>query len=414
MRLFQITHHVLALVAVPSILMWYPGASVEAAPAAAPPPAPAASSPEIQALQDRLDLEKQRNALQADLLASQKALIDAQKASVDSQTQLLGSQKSLLDAMFPQITGGKTGALSFDASTNIGPLAQPGAMEALNTLASSICKAVAATKTTSVVLATDSDLKLIVQAKWINLQLAGLTEGYRTAAIPEPAAGQKPNAFPAGLALYGIGSALKEAASFTQLFRTDTTIYSATVKVDQDSLNAAVGGCLRDLQITNVFLPKTLLLNSLTFPSNSGIQDSLKILEHQRGNADAELNALTGKTDDVSKRRIARLTALNASMDSLISTLFAVSDKAPEPLIVGVLAGEAMQQKIGDGTRVLQAVLSNAAASGIRRSSIWTSDRLYSWSTVTVNYALFDSSGNVIAGGAIQNSPEGRRIEVSP
>ena len=101
-------------------------------------------------------------------------------------------------------------------------------------------------------------------------------------------------------------------------------------------------------------------------------------------------------------------------MDALISSLFATSDKSPEPLLVGVLAGEAMQRKIGGGTLILQTTLSNAAASGIKRTSLWRSDRLYSWATVTVNYALFDSSGNVIAAGAAQNSPEPRKIEVAP
>jgi len=361
-----------------------------------------------------LDLEKQRNALQAELLASQKALIDAQKASIESQTQLLSSQKSLVDAMFPQITGGKTGAISFDTSTNIGPLAQPGAIEALNTLAGSICKAVAATTPSSIVLATDGDLKLIAQAKWINLQLAGLTEGYKSEAVQGPAAGQMTNAFPAGLGLYGIGAALKEVASFAQLFRSDATIFSATVKVDQDSLNASVAGCLRDFKVSEVYLPKALLINSLTFPSNSAIQDLLKTLEHQRGKADVELNTLAGKPDEVSKRRVARLTVLNASMDALISNLFVTNEKSLEPLIVGVLAGEAMQQKIGAGSKVLQATLSNAGASGIKSSSIWRSERLYSWATVTVNYALFDSSGNIIVAAAAQNSPEGRKIEVAP
>jgi hypothetical protein len=409
----QVARHLLAFAAT-AALVGSPAGYAAAAPAAAPAPASAASSPEIQALQDKLDLEKQRNTLQADLLASQKALIDAQKASVDSQTQLLGSQKSLLDAMFPQITGGKTGAVTFDASTNIGPLAQPGATEALNALAGSICKAVVDTKSTSVVLATDADLKLLAQARWINLQLAGLTEGYASVAIAQPTGAQTTNAFPPGLALYGIGAALKEVASFAQLFRTDTTIYSATVKIDQDSLNAAVAGCLRNLKVAEVFLPKALLVNSLTFPSTSAVQDSLLALEKQRGKADTELNTLAGKPDDVSKRRIARLTALNTSMDAVISSLFATSEKSPEPLLVGVLAGEAMQRKIGGGTVILQTTLSSAAAAGIKRTSLWRSDRLYSWATVTVNYALFDSSGNVIAAGAAQNSPEGRKIEVAP
>ena len=397
------------------LLYCWPISQAAAADTAAPASSTAASSPDIVALQERLDLEKQRSSLQAQLLASQKALIDAQKASVDSQTQLLASQKLLLDGMFPQITGGKTGAVNFEMTTNIGPLAQPDAVEAVNALAGKLCKTVADTQTTSLVLANDGDLKLIAEARWINLQLAGLKAGYQAAAVQAPAGATAMNAFPAGLALYGVGAALKEVASFTQLFRTDTTLYAATIKVDQDSLNAAVAGCLHDVKVIEVFLPKTLLINALSFPSNSAIQDTLITLEKLRSSADTELGTLAGKSDDTSKRRAARLTALNASMDALISTLFSTSEKTPEPLIVGVLAGEAIQQKVGSGTtRVLQATLSNAAATGIKRSSIWRSDRLYSWSTVTVNYALFDSSGNVIAAGVAQNSPEGRKIEVMP
>lgn len=380
--------------------------------------APAAASPEIQDLQAKVDLEKQRNTLQAELLANQKVLIDAQKGSLDAQASLLVSQKALLDGMFPQTSGGKTGAITFDASTNIGPLAQPGAVAALNTLAETICKDIHYAAGKSIVIATDADLKLISQARWMNLQLSGLKEAYKELKIVEPK-GNVPNALPPGVALYGLGAALKEVASFAQLFRTDTTLYNATVKVDQDSLNAAIAGCLlappKPGETTaKVYLPKTLVLNPLTNPDTSGVLDSLKILRSQRADADSTLNGLIGKSDDTSKRLVARITALNTAMDAVISSLFATSDKSPEPLFVSVLAGEAIQKHISDGGLILHTVLTNAAASGIKRTSIWRSDRLYSWASVTINYSLFDSSGTVLSAGTVQNSPEVRKIEVAP
>lgn len=372
-------------------------------------------SPEIQALQTQIDLEKQRNALQVDLITSQKALIEAQKSAIDSQTGLLGSQKALTEALYPQISGGKTGAITFDASVNFGPLAQPDAISALKSLVETICKDTRDSGASSVVIVTDSDLKLISQARWINLQLSGLREAYKDLSMMEPSGGATPNAVTPSLALYGVASALKEVASFAQLFRSDTTVYSSSVKVDQDLLNAAIAGCLKGPGANvAVHLSKTLLVNSLTNPDTSGILDSLKALRSQRAKADTTLYDLAGKADDGSKRRAARITALNTSMDTVINNLFATSEKSPEPLFVGVLAGEALQQKISSGSLMLQAVLSNAAASGIKRSSIWRSDRLYSWTTVTINYSLFDSSGSVLKAGAVQNSPEGRKIELTP
>ena len=408
---------------------------------AAPAPAPVPSS--LEDLQKQIELEKQKNALQVDLLASQKALIEAQKAAIDSQALLATSQKTLLDNTYPLITGGKTGSVTFD-SANIGPLAQPGAIEALKIVAGEICAIVRSKTEKPIVVVADADLKLIAQARWATLQLQGLFDRY-TAANPSPPAGAPPptkggspfSALSGGLGLYGVGAALKEIASFTQLFRTDTTIYAATVKVDQETLTDAVAECLL-LPTANsnaaapggtapvtaaaaasppareVYLPKSLLLASLNAPTTSDIQEKLRLLTELRSRSDAELGALAGKADDASKRRIALLTALNTSMDALVATLFAVSEKAPEPMFVGALAGESMLSKLGAGVPMLQTTLSNAGASGIKRTSIWRSDRLYSWSTITVNYTLLDQSGKLLAAGTINNSPEPRKVVISP
>jgi hypothetical protein len=392
-------------------------------PPAAPAPVPAPVPSSLEDLQKQVDLEKQKNTLLADLLASQKALIDAQKGAIDSQAALATSQKTLLDSTYPLITGGKTGAVTFDTA-NIGPLAQPGAIEALKVVADSICTSVRPKASSGVVLVNDADLKLIAQARWVSVQLVGLGDRYMAASpgagAPVPAIGGSPlSGSSAGLALYGVGAALKEIASFTQLFRTDTTIYQATVKVDQETLTDAVAQCLLKVEpatakAVDVFLPKSLLVASFGAPSSSEIQEKLKLLTELRSKGDAELGTLAGKTDDASKRRIALLTALNTSMDALVATLFTVSEKTPEPVFIGALAGEALLGKVGGGVPLLQMNLSNAAASGIKRSSIWRSDRLYSWSTITVNYALFDQAGKLLAAGTASNSPEPRKVVVEP
>lgn len=370
-----------------------------------------AVSADVAELQKQVNLEKEKNAIQADLLASQKTLIDAQKAAVDSQTQLVTSQKSVLDALFPQITGGKSGAVTFDATTNVGTLAQPGAIEALNSIAKTICEKVAPVSVATLILVSDSDLKLLAQARTIDAQLSGLVDSYSNAKPPTTPK-KSTNSLPAGVALYGAGAALKEIASFTQLFRSDSTIYAASVVVNQDSLNQAITGCMLGAP-KHVYLPKGLLVASLTMPTNSGIQDSLKKLAEARADADAELNSLTGLTDAVSKTRIAKLTALNASMDSLTASLFTVSEKAPEPMFVGVLAGEAILRKVSDGAHLFKATLVNAGAAGVKRSSIWFSDRLYSWASVTVEYVVFSGTGEVFASGTVNNSPKARKVEIT-
>jgi hypothetical protein len=134
-------------------------------PPAAPAPVPAPVPSSLEELQKQVDLEKQKNTLLADLLASQKALIDAQKGAIDSQAALAASQKTLLDSTYPLITGGKTGAVTFDTA-NIGPLAQPGAIEALKVVADSICTSVRPKASSGVVLVNDADLKLIATGTW--------------------------------------------------------------------------------------------------------------------------------------------------------------------------------------------------------------------------------------------------------
>lgn len=371
----------------------------------------ATDSPEIAELKKQVELEKQKNSIQADLLASQKALIDAQKAAADSQTQLVTSQKTMLDALFPQVTGGKSGTITFDATTNVGTLAQPGAIDGLNKIATKLCEKVSPAVGSSVVLLADNDLKLVAQARTISMQLNSLKEAYSTA---KPAATTKlgTNSLPAGVALYGVGAALKEIASFTQLFRSDSTIYSASVTVGQESLNQALAGCLLATN-RHVYLPKGLLMASLSMPTTSPIQDALKNLAELRINSDAELNSLNGKSDATSKARIAKLTALNSSMDTLVSSLFSTSEKSPEPMLIGLLAGEAIYIKVSDGARLFKPTLVNAAAAGVKRSSIWFSDRLYSWASVTVEYVVLNGNGEVFAAGAVNESPEARKIEIS-
>jgi hypothetical protein len=262
------------------------------------------------------------------------------------------------------------------------------------------------------VIVSDNDIKLIAQARAFALQLKSLVTAYESVKISSDSAKLTTNALPAGIALYGAGAALKEVASFTQLFRTDTTLYTAVVNVDQETLVHAVAGCTIKVNRT-FYTPKSLLVSSLSKPDQSDILMNLKRLSELRINADAEMARLSGTTKADDKAKQTKLIALNTTMDAMISTIFTTSEKVPEPQFVSILAGEAILQKVGDGANLFRVTLVNAAATGVKRTSIWLSDRLYSWSTVTVDYVVFDPNGAALVAGAVNVSPDPKKIKVT-
>ena len=106
--------------------------------------------------------------------------------------------------------------------------------------------------------------------------------------------------------------------------------------------------------------------------------------------------------------------ALNSAMDGMTASLVTTSEKSPEPLLVSVLAGEAMLQKISDGSLLLTSKLTAASSSGMKRTSIWSSDKLLTITTLTVRYALMDSLGIIRAAGVVNSDSGPQPVSLKP
>jgi hypothetical protein len=384
-----------------------------------PDPALAALQKQVELLKQENELQKQSIESNTSVINSQKGLFEAQKGLIDSQTSLLGSQKSMLDSLFPKIEGGKKGSLSFETTTKIGPLAQPNAVSLINnSISKEICNKTinSLTKNGSsgyrLVVVSQDNLKNLGLAQITQLTLNSLNSSY-ILLLPTAPTVQTNSGLEAGLIIYGVGTALKQIASFTELFRSDVTVYSADVVIDEQMIVSSVQGCLSDaveadtLSIPSAVYSKVGLINAkFNHLSDSTFYQSLIQLSKFRIQAVQEINRIAnirGTIDPKDAEKKAKLEGLNSQYDSVMSSLFTISEQQKEPSYLSVLLGEAVLKKLTDDipTYLLAVRLIQNAASAAKVSNIWTSDKLVTWSSATVDYSVTDQSGKVLSAGTV-------------
>lgn len=363
---------------------------------------------------EEADAAKTANTLETEVLQSQVALAEAQQRKV-------AADKALVDAQYPPLTGGKAGSFTFDPNTDVGVLAQPASVVALNKTADTVCEKVAsATKTppAGLVLIGGNDALYMAQASIVTSEMQLLANAYdetfpKLAKVPK-AKPEKPDVsvfgFSTGVggSLYQAGSILKEVAGFTQLFRNNTTILNATVTVDQPMLDNAIAGCLKSPTSTTKGLVAAYVV-AKSGPFFAG----WKKLTEDRAKAEQMLSLLADNKDPQAKAGVATLTMLNRAMDALFATIFSdASGKGTESSLIALLKGDALNQYVANKGLLLEARLASARAAGVKTESLWYSDRLYAWASVSVNYTLYGQDGTVLTAGTTANQAEPTKIVV--
>jgi len=321
-----------------------------------------------------------------DALNAQTALNKAETDLLKSETDQIKEEVNNLKEKFPQLTGGKDGAIRFEQGKGAYSI---GAWEKvyrrIDEGSREICAAVASNvKGKEVLIATNEDLAAshvfaIASAELVRQrnQLQQLQRSVDGASVHGSDIGPAGAAAPP-LAALSVG--LSSAISIAKLFRTDRTLYAETVQVGDTFVKEQVLKCLRPAA-ARIKDPALVARYVLLTGSNSGFLSSLNQMTNEKRRAEF----------DISKKPAAKTpeaTAVLAQADKFFQELLATPAGASEPPLARILRIEAVSQSIRNDGLLLVVGIAQQGGISMITSSAWHTDRLYVGGGAIVGYQL--------------------------
>lgn len=312
-------------------------------------------------------------------LQDQKARLDAEKALVNSRKDLFEAQQNLLKAQFPEVQGGKTGALSIGTGSAYAIGAWAKVYERIDAAARTVCVSLGDLLTGKEPIITSDDEIRQTFRYTIGAQELALLLKEASAVTARPPTTIKPEGLPP---IASIATVLTSVASLTKLFRTDRTIRDEAVSVEDSALKDAVARCLSERKIAFI-LPDVRMLPALLAGKSQFLTDLHSLVDKR-----TSLDAMASDTAAPDKAKAA--TALLTRIDTFVSDLLAAEGTTEAPL-VSILRGEVLADAFKGTRPVLSLKLVKQGGISMTTSSIWREDRLYVGGGVIVSYRFSEN-----------------------
>jgi hypothetical protein len=359
----------------------------EATPEPPPEATPAASSPPASPPKSETDVLVKKLEEQIKLLQKQKQLELLEKDISAAKREQVEEEAKEFRARLPKSSvQALEGTVTVDNQFVIE--SEILSHKALDQISRKIGEELAGVTTDSLVIIGDRELADIQYYRLISNQISAASDAYTKMGLVGPAQ----EAGLTGLMLGGeaVSSLVKSAVDVASLFRTDTTITSLQIAIDNQALAAQVSNALVSSN-RRVFYP-AIFPPGLVTTEKIKIVSDISRLNFQKNLADQKINA----NEEADKPNLPTLKALNAQLTNFMSGLAVPDEQTKVTPLMSLIRGEYLTSMlVGDNDHLLHMKVVRAAGTNTTKRNLFTGTRLKHTGGVIITYMLFDRLGQI-------------------